>query len=292
MIDYIITTSSTIDLDYEEVKRLNLSIINYSFVLDGKEYPDDFGVTFKIKDFYEAILNGGLPTTSQVNYQKYYDFFKSHLEQKKSIIHICLSSGLTGSTNNAKMAAEDLNKEYENKVYIVDSLLASGGQGMLVFKALEFKKQGNSFEKTCEYVEELKHKINAWFYTTDLTQFIRGGRISKASGMIASSLNIVPLLNIDKNGKLNVQRKCLGKKKALIEIVSTISKLALNGVDYEDCFFINHSHCMEDALKTKEALKKKFPKCSNIMINEIGTVIGSHTGIGTIGIFFVGKERD
>lgn len=292
MSEYIITTSSTIDLGYEMVKSLDLPVINYSFVLDGKEYPDDFGVTYKISDFYEAISKGGLPTTSQVNYQKYYDFFKTFLENEKSIIHICLSSGLTGSTNNAKMAAEDLNKIYENKVYVVDSLLASGGQGLLVYKALQFKKQEVGFEKTCAYIEELKNKVNAWFYTTDLTQFIRGGRISKASGMIANSLNIVPLLNIDGNGKLSVQKKCLGKKKALIEVISTISKLALEGNDYRDYFFINHSNCLEDALKTKEALKKKFPNCLDIIVNDIGTVIGSHTGIGTVGIFFIGKERN
>lgn len=290
MKEYIVTCCSTIDQSLEYVKQEGLSVLNYTFLLDGVEYFDDFGQSYPFDQFYHDVKQGVEPTTSQINIARYYQFFEKHLQQGLDILHIAMSGGISGSVNNAFLAANELNEKYPNQVYVVDSLCACGSYGMLVDLALKAKKQGLSREELQDYVEEIKHRIRTDFFTADLTQLIRGGRISKASGFIASTLNICPILTINELGKLEVIKKVMGKKKAAIELVKQMEALAQNGLEYHLEVYIHHSACIEDALYVKSLLEKKFSKIAKIHINSVGLVIGTHTGQGVTAISYLAKE--
>lgn len=212
MINYIITSSSTIDLAPSILQKEKYDLLYFNYTLDNQQYLDDFGKSLSYEEFYNKLAISGNATTSQLNYYTYYEFFEKYLKQDISIIHIELSSGLSNSLNNALMAANDLNDKYQSKVLVVDSLLACGAQGMLFLKALEKQKAGYDFQACFNYIQQFKLCINCCLYTNDLSQLVRGGRVSKTNGFIASSLGIAITITFE-NGKLKPYKKCLGKKK-------------------------------------------------------------------------------
>lgn len=205
----------------------NIPCVLFHFNLDGQEYPDDFGKSVPFAEFYEKMKNGASTATSQVNAEEYTAFFEPFLKEGKDIIHITLSSGISGAFNSANIAAEELMEKYgERKIYIVDSLCASGGYGMLMQKAADMRDSGMDIEELKTWVEENRHCVHHWFFTNDLTYFCRGGRVSKTAYVFGSILNINPLLYVDPNGKLAPYSKCRGEKKVIAETVRKMMEYA------------------------------------------------------------------
>ncbi len=191
------------------------------------------------------------------------------------------------------MAKIQLEEKYpERKIFIVDSLAASSGYGMLVDAALENQEKGFSIEENVKWLEENRNRLHHWFFSTDLTSFIRGGRISKVSGFVGQALNICPLMNVNTEGKLIPRNKYRGKKQVIREMVKRMEEHAQNQTQYSGKCMMSCSACEEDARKVADLVEEKFPNLNGkVQINSIGTVIGSHTGPGTVALFFWGDER-
>lgn len=294
MSEYILTCCSTADMPYEYFKKRNIQFVCFHYNMDGKEYLDDLGQTMPFQEFYERIEQGAMPTTSQVNVGQFIDFFEPYLRDGKDILHISLSTGLSGAYNSANIAKEELLSKYpDRKILIVDSLGASSGYGLLTDMAADMRDKGTAIEEVYAFVEENKLNIHHWFFSTNLTHYKRGGRISSTSAMVGSLLNICPLMNMSYDGKLIPRMKIRGKKLVISEIVHKMETHAQSGTDYSGKCFISNSLCYDDARKVADLIEKKFPNLSGpVMINSIGTVIGSHTGPGTVALFFFGDKRE
>lgn len=294
MSDFILTACSTADLPKEYFLDKEIPYVAFHFNLKGKEYKDDLGQTISFQDFYKEIENGAMPTTSQVNIGEFINFFEPYLKEGKDILHISFSSGLSGTYNSALMARDELLSEYpERKILIVDSLGASSGYGLLLDKAVDMRDQGNEMEDIYNWLEENKLKIHHWFFSTDLTHYKRGGRISPTAAFVGGILNICPLLNMNQKGELVQREKIHGKKKVIVEIVNKMKENADDGKNYSGKCFISHSASYDDARAVADLIEEEFPKLDGrVMINNVGTVIGSHTGPGTVALFFFGKKRD
>ena len=218
MSNYIITSSSTADMPLEYFEKRNIPYVPFHFMIDGKEYPDDLGQSISFEDFYQRISEGSMPTTSQVNVGQFVDFFTPFLEEGKDILHIEFSSGLSGTYNSATIAREQLLEDFpDRKIEVVDSLAASGGYGLLLDYAVDKKEEGATLEEVRDWVEENKLNVNHWFFSTDLTHYKRGGRISATSAFFGGMLNIAPLLNMNNKGELTPRKKIRGKKQVIKE---------------------------------------------------------------------------
>lgn len=294
MSDFIISCCSTADLSREFLKENDIEYTCFHFNLDGKEYPDDLGVSMPISEFYKKMAGGSEPTTSQVTVGQYVEFFEKFIKEGKPVLHISLSSGISGSYNSALIAKQEIIEKYpEAKLTVVDSISASSGYGLLVTLAADMRKDGKSYEETVEFVESYKHNIHHWFFSTDLTSYIRGGRVSAAAGWFGTILHICPLLKVDDAGKLIPVEKCRGKNKAVVTAVDKMVQLADNGTDYDGKCFISNSACIDDAKAVVAEIEKRFPKMKGkVKIFDIGTVIGAHTGPGTVALFFCGAPRE
>ena len=291
MANYIITSESTIDLTTEKIKNLDIPIIPFSFALDGKEYPDDFGKTYPLDKFYNDIKNGATPVTSQINIQHFKEFFEPFLKEGKDVMHVTLSSGVTNTINSCMVAARELSEKYDNKVYVLDSLGASSGIGILVEELKKNLDNGMSIEDNVKWFEDNKLRMQYWFFSSDLSSFIRGGRLTKTAGLIGTALKICPLMRIDSNGKLDVVEKIRTKHKAITKIVEKMEEYCDNGLDYDGPVAIAQSACLQDAEVVKELVLSKFKNVKEVKIYNIGTIIGVHTGPGTIALFYYGKKR-
>jgi DegV family protein with EDD domain len=293
MADYIISCSSTVDLSNEYMERRGIPYTCFHFELDGVDYPDDMGRSMDPETLYDKMSKGASTKTSQVTIGDYTVFFENYLKKGIDILHICFSSGLSGAYSSALVAAESLREQFpERKLYIVDSLAASSGHGLLVDTLADMRDAGADIDSLRDFVLENRLKLNHWFFSSDLTFYIRGGRISKASGFIGSVLNICPLLNVNNEGKLIPREKIRGKKRVIRRIVEQMEMHARDGHDYDGKCFISQSACMEDAREVAALIEEKFPKLAEpVQIFPIGTTIGSHTGPGTVAVFFWGDER-
>ena len=293
MADYILSCCSTADMTREYFQKRDINFICFSFNLDGVTYKDDLGLSMDIMDFYKKMSEGADTSTSQINVEEFVEYFEGFLAQGKDIIHLCLSSGITGVMNSAMIAKDMLEEKYpDRKIMVIDSLAASSGYGLLMDKLADMRDAGASLEEVCEFAEANKKKLHHWFFSTDLTFFIKGGRVSKTAGFIGGMLNICPLLNVDFMGRLIPREKIRGKKKVISQIVSKMEKFADDGLDYSGKCFISHSACIEDAKAVAEKIEAKFPKLNGkVEIMDIGTTIGAHTGPGTVALFFWGAER-
>jgi len=291
--NYIVTCCSTVDMPFDYMQKRNIPYVDFHFNLNGKEYPDDLGQTMPFEEFYARIAAGAMPTTSQINVGEFITFFEPFLAHGKNILHISLSSGLSGTYNSAILAREQLLAKYPaQKLIIVDSLGASSGYGLLVDLAVDMMEKGATLEETYTWVENNKLNIHHWFFSTDLTHYKRGGRISATSAMVGNLLNICPLMNMDCNGKLIPREKIRGKKHVIQAIVQKMEEHAQNGTNYTGKCFISNSACNDDARKVADLVQEKFPQLNGlVMINSVGTVIGSHTGPGTVALFFMGDTR-
>ena len=293
MSNYILSCCSTADLSAELMEARDIHYICFHYEVDGTTYPDDLGQSIPFARFYQMMRDGAMTRTSQVAVGEYEEYFETFLRAGKDILHLTLSSGISGTLNSAVIAAEDLQEKYpERKIYIVDSLAASSGYGLFMDRLADLRDSGLSIDEIRDWAEDNKLRCMHWFFTSDLTFFIRGGRVSKASGMIGQMLNICPLLNVDAQGKLIPREKHRGKKKVIHAIVQKMKEQAENGLDYSGKCFISQSDCLSDARAVADAVEAAFPKLDGkVRIFDIGTTIGSHTGPGTVALFFWGQER-
>ena len=239
------------------------------------------------------MAEGAETKTSQVNVAEFVDYFTPFLEAGKDILHVTLSSGISGVINSAQTAAAMLSETYpDRKIYIVDSLGASSGYGLIMETLADMRDEGKSIDELHEWIEANKLRMHHWFFSTDLTFYVKGGRISKASGFFGTMLSICPLLNMDNLGRLIPREKIRTKKKVIQEIVKRMEECADDGLDYSGKCFISQSGCVEDAEAVAALIEERFPKLNGkVVINYVGTTIGSHTGPGTVALFFWGKER-
>lgn len=293
MSNFILSCCSTADLDQEVLNSRDINFICFHFQLDGKDYPDDLGKSIPFKDFYNKMSEGLMTQTSQVTIGEYLEYFEAFLKEGKDVFHVTLSSGLSGTLNSATIARDQLKEKYpDRKLYVIDSLAASSGYGLLMYKLADLRDGGMGIDDLYQWTIDHRLECQHWFFSTTLKYFVRGGRISKVSGAIGNALNICPLMNVDYQGKLVVRSKVRGKNGVIKAIVEKMAELASNGTDYNGDCFISNSDCLDDAQAVVDLIEKKFPNMKGkVKIFSIGTTIGSHTGPGTVALFFWGKQR-
>ena len=294
MNEFILSCCSTADMTKEYFESRQIPYICFHYELDGVSYEDDLWQSMSIKDFYGAMINGADTKTSQVNATEFMEYFEPFLQQGKDILHICLSSGISGTYNSANIAKDTLQEKYpDRKIYIVDSLCASSGYGLLVDKLADLRDEGKSIDEVYEWAKAHIMNLHHWFFSTDLTFFIKGGRVSKASGLIGGLLSICPVLTVDREGKLGARHKIRTKRKAIQTVVELMQQYALDGTNYSGKCYISHSDCYEDAVAVASLIEERFPSLNGkVKILDIGATIGSHTGPGTVALFFWGVERE
>ncbi len=294
MNEYIISGCSTVDLSEKHLQKRDIQYVCFHYMLDGVEYMDDLGKTMPLDQFYDSMVNGAEVKTSQVCCQEFIDFFTPFLEAGKDVIHLCLSSGISGTFNSANAARETLAEQYpDRKIYVIDSLAASSGSGLLLDKMADLRDEGYTIDELYEWVEENKLRLHHWFYSTDLTFYVKGGRVSKVSGWFGTILQICPLLNVDVNGKLIPREKIRTKQKVMEAIVKKMEENADDGFEYAEKCYISHSGRFNEAKEVAAMVQERFPNLNGrVVINNIGTTIGAHTGPGTLALFFWGKRRE
>ena len=291
---YILSCCSTFDLDKEYFKKRNISYACFHFSINGKNYTDDLGQSISFKDFYKKISPKGTEVkTSQVNVGEFIEYFTPFLEKGLDILHVSLSSGLSGAYNSALIAKKELEEKFpERKIYVLDSLAASSGGGLLMDKLADLRDEGKTIDELYNWAEENKLYLHHWFFSTDLSFYIRGGRISKTAGLVGTLLKICPVLNVSSLGKLTPILKVRTKEKAITEVFKKMVENAKDGENYAERCFISHSDCYEDAKALADLIENHFKHLKGkVKINYIGPTIGSHTGPGTVALFFWGKKR-
>ncbi len=289
MRDYIIMTDSTTDLPNDFVNKNNIVVLPMTFSLDGKDYknyPDNRELS--PKDFYDLMRDGKQPITAQVNSEEFITIAEPILKDK-DILYICFSSALSGTYNSVRLGAEDLKEKYpDSNIKLVDSKLASMGEGLLVYYANKFKQEGQTLEENYNSCESKKKEVISWFTVSDIETLRRGGRVSNVAAFLAKALKIKPILHVSEDGKLMAMDKVRGRKASLKTLIDEMEARVL--VDRNDVVFISHGDCIDDANYVKELITEKFG-ITNFMINEIGPVIGAHSGPDTIALFYVGSKK-
>lgn len=291
--DYIISTCTACDLSREVFERYDLKYLGFHYVVNGKSYTDDLGESMTIDEFYQHIREGADTSTSQVSVGEYVDHFRELLLTGQDILHVCLSSGISNTVQSAKAAADMLKSEFpDRKIYIVDSLCASSGFGLFMVMLAQKREQGEGLEDLYNWAMEHRRDVQHWFCSTDLTYYIKGGRVSKVSGILGGIFEICPLLCVSPEGKLKVISKVRTKKKVLTALVDKMEQHADNGKKYGGLCYISNSSCLEDAEFVKNLILERFKHIKEVKIFDIGTTIGCHTGTGTVALFFMGDERE
>lgn len=290
---FVLTCCSTADVSRDYFIQRQIPYVCFHYTMDGITYPDDLGESIPFEEFYDRISKGAMPVTSQVNVDEYCRFFEKYLKEGKDVLHLTLSSGISGTYNSACVAREEMQIKYPDRtIAVVDSLGASSGYGLFVDAVADLRDKDVSLEEAKKWAEENRLFVHHWFFSTDLTSFKRGGRISATSAMLGTVLNICPLMNINESGRLVPVQKIRTKKKAIQEIVKMMELHAAGGLDYSEKCFISHSACESDAKEVAALIEQRFLRLSgSVVINSVGTVIGSHTGPGTVALFFFGDKR-
>lgn len=289
MRDYVITTDNTADLPYSYYKENGVEYMYLTYQLEGKIYGK--GNELPFEEFYATMRKGSMPTTSQVNSEEAKQILWPILEKGNDILHLAFSSGLSGSYNSVRLAAEELTEEFpERKIVVVDSLCASLGEGLFVDKAVELKKAGKSLEENAAWLEE--HKLNFChvFTVDDLFHLHRGGRVSKVAAVVGTMINLKPLLHVDNEGHLIPVKNVRGRRKSLGGLVTMMEERLGSWKDQNTKIFISHGDCREDAEYVAKLVKEKFGY-ETFLINTIGATIGAHSGPGTVALFFLGDYR-
>lgn len=285
----ILITDSCSDMPSDYINNNTIPVASLTVNIGSNSYSDDFLEIFTYKDFYDKIRAGEFVTTSQVNVDKYMNIFKKYVLQKKSIIYLCFSSALSGSFNSAVIAKENILSEYKDAdITIIDTKCASLGQGLLFYYAYDMLKNGAAKDVIINWVEENKLKIIHWFTVNELKYLKRGGRISSATAIVGTLLDIKPVLHVDDEGKLIPITKVKGRKKALRTLVDKL-KENINSPE-EQIIGISHSDCIEDAEFVKSLILSNI-KVKDVIISDISAVIGSHTGPGCVALFYMGEKR-
>lgn len=293
MSNYILSTCSTCDMTNEFCERRDIHYAKFHFSINGTQYIDDMGKSMTADDFYSRITEKGADIkTSQVNVAEFIEYFTPFLESGKDILHLSTSTGISGVYNSAKIARDELAKRYpERKIYVVDSLGGSSGLGLIMDTLADMRDEGKDIDELRDWIEANKLRLHHWFCTYDLSFFIRGGRISKAAGFVGSMLKICPVLNVSAEGKLTPRMKVRTKQKAIAELCNKMIEHAKGGLEYAGKCFISQSDCFKEARWLADMIEEKFKKLKDcVRIYNIGTTVGSHTGPGTIALFFWGEN--
>ena len=293
MSDYVLSCCSPCDLSNEWMEKRGISYIAFNVSLDGNEYKDDMGLTFSPRELYKRMAEGADAKTSQVSTGDYIDYFRKYLENGQDVVHVSLSSGISGTYQSAHIAAEQLKEMYPDRtVYAIDSLAASSGYGLLMELAADKRDEGLSAKELADWIEGYKLNVVHWFFSTDLTYYIKGGRISKTAGAIGQVLNICPLLNVDNEGRLIPREKIRTKKKVIKRIVEKMVEEAEGGLQYNGKVFLSDSD-IDLGNEVVSLIETTFPQLKGQVHRfDIGCTIGSHTGPGTVALFFQGKKRE
>lgn len=286
---FIITSDTTADLPRDYVEKNEIGILAMSFQIEGKDYSGD--EELNIKEFYDKMRNGLMPTTSQVNPTQAKSKFEQYLNKGYDVLHISFSSGLSGSYNNARIASIELNEKYnKNKVIVIDSLSVSLGEGLLVNKAVELRNEQKSIDEVATWLEENKLNVCQYFTVDDLNHLYRGGRVSKTTAILGSVIGVKPIIHVDNEGKLIPIAKVRGRKQSLTKLIDNMEK-TIGSYKFENkTIFISHGDAYKEAEALGERIKEKFG-VKSIMISAIGPIIGAHSGPGTVAVFFMGEER-
>jgi len=287
--NYVIYTENTADLPSELIKKHNIQVLNMEFILNEQTYSGEQGNTLDPQTFYAAMREGKKTSTSQVAPQTYIDLFSKQFEQGKDVLYLAFSSGLSGSYNSAVMAEAELATLYPNrKLIIIDTLSASLGQGMLVLMVAEYAKTASDIAQVAIYAQNLVPKVSHLFTVDDLNHLYRGGRLSKTSAVLGTLLHLKPLLHLNNQGKIVPYAKVIGRNKAFQTLLQTMQET----IHLSETKFvaIGHGDCLAEAQKVGDMIRQQF-KIETIYYNHIGTVIGSHSGPGTLAVFYIGSAR-
>lgn len=290
---FILSCESTVDLPYSYVSGRGIPVLFYSYSIDGADYPDDMlRDPAALPHFYKLLDEGKMPSTSQLNEFAYEEFFEP-LVQQGDVLHIAFGSGMTSSVQNAELAAQRLREKYPDRtICVIDSLCSSSGYGMLVDYAADLRDAGETLAATAAWVTAHRRRVHHQFYSTRLDFYRRSGRMSGPTAMLATILSICPIMRLDDAGKIIAYGKIRGKSNAVKATIDTMEQHAEGGVNYSGKCFVCHSNCPEDAERTRDAVRARFPHISGeIRICDIGTIIASHCGPGTVAVFFLGDER-
>ena len=292
MRDYIIMTDSCCDLSQQEVEELDLTVLPLSFTIEGKTLlntPDHADMS--PEEFFQKIAAGADCTTAAVNVGQFTDAMEKVLSEEKDILCICFSSALSTTYQSACIAASDLREKHPGaKIVVIDSLSASRGQGMLLYRAVrERREKGLDIDALARYVENIIQSQDHWFIVDDLNHLKRGGRVSAAAALVGTMLGIKPVMHTDSEGRLTPVSKARGSKAALRALVDKMEEIGIEP-EKNQPVFICHANCPDYVAYVKELLKERF-NVTDVRADFIGPVIGAHTGCGTLGLFFVGTKR-
>lgn len=287
---YRILTDSTGDLTPELVQELDVTVIPMEFTVDGKSYrnyPD--GHEMSAKDFYDLLRSGKTSTTAQINSHEFTEWADPILQAGEDLLYIAFSSGLSGTCQSALLAKQELSEKYpDRKFLVVDSLCASMGEGLLVYYAAKMQQEGKSIQEVYQWLQENKLHLCHWFTVDDLNHLKRGGRVSSAAALFGTMLGIKPVLHVDDAGHLIPVAKIRGRKQSLDSLVAHMEETVTE--PEKQVIFISHGDCLQDAQYVADKIREKW-KVKDIVLNEIGPVIGTHSGPGTVALFFLGSKR-
>lgn len=288
---FVITTDTSSDLPQEYIDQHQLNLVTLYFIVDGVTYGYNCPQNMDVKEFYQKMRDGSAPKTQQADPEHIKTVFEPLLRQGKDILHLSFSSGLSGTTNSCRIAAEDLLEQYpERRIVVIDTLAASLGVGLLVHYALGLQQQGKTLDEIAQWVEDNKLHLCHYFTVEDLTYLQRGGRISKATALVGGMIGIKPVLHVDNDGHLVAVSKVRGRKQSLNALVDKMEATVGSFRDKNQVVFISHGDCLDDANYVAEQVKARFG-IEHFLISDISPVIGSHSGPGTIALFFLGDQR-
>lgn len=287
MREFVISVNSTVDLPRNCLEERNVPIIPLKYTIDGEMYTDMYGLTSK--EFFRKLRQGQMSVTSQVNPEEAKAALEPALREGKDVLHLGFSSGLSGTYNSMRIAGEELAEKYpEAKLIVIDTLCACLGEGLLLYKVLQLREKGKNINEIAEWVEENKLHICHNITVDDLNHLHRGGRVSKTTAVVGTLVQIKPIIQVDNKGTLQVVRKERGRKRSLNKIIDMAVEQSKGWKN--DMIMVTHGDCLEDAKYVAKLAKEKLG-AEDVLINNIGTVIGSHTGPGVVAIFFMGNER-
>jgi len=284
-----IITDSTADLPIEYLQENQIGCMNLSYIVEGKAYGH--GEELPWQDFYASMRNGLMPTTSQVNPEEAKEYLEQYISKYNEILYLAFSSGLSGTYNSGRIAAEEIMEEHpEVTIRVIDTLSASLGEGLVVYKAVQLKNQRKSMDEVADWIESHLQNFVHIFTVDDLFHLCRGGRVSKAAAVVGTLAGIKPKLHVDSEGHLTVVDKVRGRKKSLASLVDYMEEKMGSLKDQNDIVFISHGDSLEDAQAVADMVKDRFG-IDKFLINHIGPTIGTHAGPGTIALFFLGESR-
>ena len=287
---FTLSCESTVDLPLDHLTKRNIPVIAYTYTIDGVEYADDMRAGNGLAIFYSQLATGKMPSTSLINVDRYLEFFREILN-KGDLLHISFCSGLSQSASNAIKAAELLKKEYPGrKIYVVDSLCACVGYGIFVDCLADLRDEGKDIDFLYKWAQDNRLRVQHHFYTTTLTYFRRSGRLSGPAALFGALFKICPIVYLNKNGKMIAYAKAMSETKALSKLLDEIAANIHNGSDYDGRIWLAHSDYISSANKCADELKKAYPK-ADVRIFDVGPVVASHCGPGTVSVYFMGVAR-